>query len=343
MVAIFRKHGGKQIKLQSKIWLIAFLVIILLTNCKGGSTGCIFSPKLVSIAIMPTDATITLGITADSKLVADTFENNPRISMSTKQFKATGSYSGDVVKLTKIEEMAFKSGDWSIKIDKTKQDITKLVTWDSSNPEVATISNEEGTKGLVTAVAHGTTTITATWDRISGSTTLIVTNEVALLKDGRTICYDNSGAIITCPGPKVIDIEALWPSPRFTIDGLKRCVTDNSTGLMWMIGDSGTSMTWDNAIAYADGLDFCGYTDWRLPTLTELKSIVNSERVERNKGDSRFVRHSNNQRNTYWSSTPEPFFGSNIMLFSFYDGKESFTSKSQNYYVKVVRSVGHDK
>ncbi len=46
--------------------------------------------------------------------------------------------------------------------DGTPLDYTPTVTWSSSNPGVATISNTAGSNGLVTAVAAGTTSITAT-------------------------------------------------------------------------------------------------------------------------------------------------------------------------------------
>ena len=58
----------------------------------------------------------------------------------------------------------------------TVLDMTKLVFWSSSNTGVATISNASGTKGLATAVAAGTTSITATdlVTNITGTTTLTV-------------------------------------------------------------------------------------------------------------------------------------------------------------------------
>lgn len=55
--------------------------------------------------------------------------------------------------------------------DGSKQDLTALVTWTSSNPGAATIA----ATGLATGAAAGTTTITATKGTISGTTTLTVT------------------------------------------------------------------------------------------------------------------------------------------------------------------------
>jgi hypothetical protein len=69
------------------------------------------------------------------------------------------------------------------------------------------------------------------------------------------------------------------PSPRFTDNG-DGTVTDNLTGLMWAkdANDNGT-MTWQEAIDYTNNLSLgtsCGSprTDWRLPNIKELKSMV---------------------------------------------------------------------
>ena len=53
-------------------------------------------------------------------------------------------------------------------------DVTESVTWTSSNTTVATVSNEQGTKGLATALTAGTATITATIDSVSDNVTLTV-------------------------------------------------------------------------------------------------------------------------------------------------------------------------
>lgn len=59
--------------------------------------------------------------------------------------------------------------------DASTQDLTTSVTWSTSAPGVASISNAAGSQGLATAQSVGTTTITATSGTISGSTVLTVT------------------------------------------------------------------------------------------------------------------------------------------------------------------------
>ena len=55
-------------------------------------------------------------------------------------------------------------------------------------------------------------------------------------------------------------------------------ITDNATGLMWMQNDNGKGVTWEKALGYAENLTYAGYSDWRLPDVKELQSIVDYTR-----------------------------------------------------------------
>lgn len=64
-------------------------------------------------------------------------------------------------------------------------------------------------------------------------------------------------------------------------------ITDMETGLMWMQNDSGSfgvgddgdgALTWEQALEWAENLDFGGYDDWRLPNAKALQSIVDYTR-----------------------------------------------------------------
>lgn len=60
--------------------------------------------------------------------------------------------------------------------DNSTQNLTTNVTWASSQPSVATISNSVGRQGLATGVSAGQTEITAVFASIAGNATLNVTN-----------------------------------------------------------------------------------------------------------------------------------------------------------------------
>ena len=51
-------------------------------------------------------------------------------------------------------------------------------------------------------------------------------------------------------------------------------ITDNATGLMWQQSDDGERRDWQTALKYAESSVLAGYSDWRLPNIKELQSIV---------------------------------------------------------------------
>jgi hypothetical protein len=56
-------------------------------------------------------------------------------------------------------------------------------------------------------------------------------------------------------------------------DNGNETVTDNLTGLVWMQAVYTDTITWEDALVYAESLSFAGQTDWRLPNIKELQSI----------------------------------------------------------------------
>ena len=128
----------------------------------GGSQGLASSVAVGSTTITATlglvSGNTTLTVTAATLSTIAVTPANPSLPLGlTRQFTATGTFS-----------------------DSTTQDLTTQVTWSSSSPGVATISNASGSKGLATSVAAGTTIITATLGSVSGNTTLTV-NAVTLV------------------------------------------------------------------------------------------------------------------------------------------------------------------
>lgn len=104
--------------------------------------------------------------------------------------------------------------------------------------------------------------------------TAVVSNGWSMLKlpdTGQTTSYT------TTPGE---DSDYAINPPSYTDNG-NGTTTDNVTGLMWQKADGG-EMTISNALLFAqttlNATNFAGYSDWRLPTVHELMSILNQDR-----------------------------------------------------------------
>ncbi len=64
-------------------------------------------------------------------------------------------------------------------------------------------------------------------------------------------------------------------------------ITDDATGLMWMQDDSGEGLDWEAALAWVaqkNADTYLGHSDWRLPNVKELQSIVDYERSPETSG-----------------------------------------------------------
>lgn len=104
------------------------------------------------------------------------------------------------------------------------------------------------------------------------------------LKTGQTECYDPSGDAIPCNGTGQ-DGELQKGVTRSYVDNGDGTITDNRTGLMWekqswgdgSIHSTTFSYAWSDAftkIATLNATAFAGYSDWRLPNIVELRSLV---------------------------------------------------------------------
>lgn len=92
---------------------------------------------------------------------------------------------------------------------------------------------------------------------------------------GQNRCYDNR-AEISCPSPgsSFYGQDAQYPhnKPAYRDNG-DGTISDLVTGLMW-VKARGSKMTWDEAANGAAKSRVGGYSDWRMPTIKELYSLI---------------------------------------------------------------------
>ena len=141
-----------------------------------------------------------------------------------------------------------------------------------------------------------------------------------------------------CDGESVI--EAPFPltsdkaASRFeTRDDI---VLDRRTGLMWSRRNIAKERKcWADAKKASEECRLDGYSDWRLPTIRELLSIVDYERHKPAIDTTVFECESD----WYWSSTPyAPSPGGYAWLVYFYDGYAGWNPQDSYGFVRAVRA-----
>jgi len=131
------------------------------------------------------------------------------------------------------------------------------------------------------------------------------------------ICY----SFLTSPG---------ITAQRF-LDNGDNTITDNQTGLLWVSKDNGNPINWFDAVKYCGNLKVGGYSDWRLPTLAELRSLFNLN--EKNQNGYHLNKLITTTAQSCWSSET---YGNSAGRFNFTHGKEYWLRKSYSGPTRVL-------
>ena len=118
---------------------------------------------------------------------------------------------------------------------------------------------------------------------------VVVSGAFPVVDTGQDTCYDDSD-IISCPGKDEAfygqDAQYQGNQPSYTASEDGRTVYDNVTGLTWTQkadwNEDGTvdaydKLTYEEAMGYIDTLNaqnYGGFSDWRVPTIKELYSLI---------------------------------------------------------------------
>jgi len=137
-----------------------------------------------------------------------------------------------------------------------------------------------------------------------------------------------------------------YPTNRFVVltGGM---VEDTLTRLVWQqdgsgpragcSGVDGLTCTWAEAKAYCAGLatsKFGGHSDWRLPTVKELRSIVDYRMASRTIDQTAFP---NTPAEPFWTSSPRAGSSGDAWFVNFNDGRSNYDDVGNGSRVRCVR------
>ena len=130
--------------------------------------------------------------------------------------------------------------------------------------------------------------------------------------------------------------------PSYTVFSVNSAsvTLDNITGLMWIYNrtDAGIDAfaLWDNALGVCKTLNYAGYTDWRLPNVRELTSIVDYGRAAAPANNT--AAFFNTGGSPYWTSTTSRSPTTSAFNVAFNDaGKIAVSDKGNSWLVRCVR------
>ena len=119
---------------------------------------------------------------------------------------------------------------------------------------------------------------------------------------------------------------------KYTLSPDGQTITDSSTGLMWAV-ETLPRMTQEKAFEAAKASTLSGHSDWRVPTVRELQSIVDHSRS--NPACALVFRA---KSAGYWTSTDYAPVPAYAWLVNFDDGVTYVGYKYRNVFVRLVRS-----
>jgi hypothetical protein len=168
---------------------------------------------------------------------------------------------------------------------------------------------------------------------------------------GYRLLFMESASASPVAVPKTAQTSPAAPNPRFTVGTgvASNCVTDNLTGLTWLKNTDAIKRDWTAAMAFCKGLDGRdgrgNYTDWRLPSEDELRSLMDSKydspALSNTDGTGKWTAgdpFTDVRTDYYWTSISSKLYTATIasrMLL--YYGLSSEGDKTHAYYVWPVR------
>jgi len=171
-----------------------------------------------------------------------------------------------------------------------------------------------------------------------------------LPETGQDKCYGPQGEEVLCDSDKCPGQDAAYTTGCYIVnrfvDNKDGTVLDRCTGLMWQkntadvnndgSSDDNDSVTWRVALGYSSSLTLAGYSDWRLPNVRELNSIV-AYGLNPALDPVLALPLTDESVISYWSSTTRSEITSSAWYVQVNSGLYGTNGKIVKYFVRAVR------
>lgn len=182
-------------------------------------------------------------------------------------------------------------------------------------------------------------------ERLQEKPANIEKNEMSKTKPSLLVMTLLSLASVVCGQTCNPNILNTAPDSRYTSHG-DGTVTDKATGLMWKqcpeglsgadCGDGGLQFfDWQEALQQGQGLTFAGHSDWRLPNVKELSSLVDRRCADPAINVTLFPFVTPN--NWFWSSSPHAVNSYDAWMVGFDKGQVDYFQRKAHLVVRLVR------
>lgn len=121
---------------------------------------------------------------------------------------------------------------------------------------------------------------------------------------------------------------------KFIRDDTKDVVLDTTTNLMFQDDATPSIMNWTSAVSYCENINLGTYSDWRLPNISELNSMLDFSTY--NPAVDKVFK--NIVLNHYWSSTTRKADITYALDVNFISAAHHNELKTDSIYVRCVRA-----
>lgn len=346
------------------------------TKCCNTASPPVCDEDCSAVSPAGQDGSYRAGCAADPRFVdnGDGTVSDRCTGLMWQRDTAPGTYSWEAALVYADQQTLAQRGDWRLP---NVFELQSLVDYGRSNPAIDrtffrdtksvaywTSTTEIASAGQAWYVDFNQGGVNTTGKTASYNVRLVrseTTDRGPLPATAQTWCYRVRSSYhlpCDCSAPDVAvgqdgEVRSGCPREGRFVDNGDRTVTDTCTGLMWQreaadIDADGTidakdGLPWTatapgtGALEYAESLALAGHTDWRLPNVRELMSLVDHSSAAPALapvfGDAPLA---------FWSSTSATASPTSAWYVGFQSGSNGIvgsTSKTQNYLVRAVRTV----